>query len=408
MSAAAGPRLDDSGRRWFAIASLAWITVSVFLAPRIDLPALQIASLAMLPAALAHLALTFPSRTDLVKNYPNAVWVAYVVCVVPAAVGIRSLALGPEGGFVLTSITLGLSAIGAAVLAARLVPSAVQRRSSPDTHAARIALLGLAITLLALATRGTTPLAEAGLPALPVALFVANGRLRRSGWSAAPPAGPGRRADGVTLEQIAPGMAHAMRKPLAIVSEHLRSLGSTASNPAPNHQLRECAQLVEQLQHLVDGVLDLARGQSAPKLRGLPLQHVLDQAVRDVRTRFPAAEIETSPASGSLMADEVSLRCMLVNLMENALEAPDAPPWVRVDVEHQGKWVQIVVEDRGGGLPPEVRRQLFEPFVTTKTGGIGLGLATVRQVALAHGGSVQALATPEGTRFVVRLPAQTP
>jgi len=408
MNAGAAPRADDSGWRWLGIAALAWITASVLLAPRVDLPALQIASLAMLPAALAHLALTFPTPTDLVKNYPNSVWVAYVVCAVPAAVGIRSVALGPEGGLVLTSITLGLSAIGGAVLAARLVPSAVRQRSTPDTHAARIALLGLSVTLLSLATRGATPLAEAGLPALPVALFVASGWLRRRESSAVPPAGHGPRTDGVTLEQIAPGMAHAMRKPLAILSEHLRSLGRAASDPEPEHKLRESAHLVEQLQHLVDGVLDLARGQSAPKLRGLPLQQVLDLAVRDIRTRFPAAEIETSPASGSIMADEVSLRCMLVNLMENALETPNAPQWVRVGVEHQGQWVQIEVEDRGGGLPPEVRRQLFEPFVTTKAGGIGLGLATVRQVARAHGGGVEALATPEGVRFVVRLRAQVP
>ena len=408
MSAAAGPRPDDSGRRWFAIASLAWITVSVFLAPRIDLPAVQIASLAMLPAVLAHLALTFPTRTDLVKNYPSAVWVAYAVCVVPAAVGVRSVALGPEGGLVLTSITLGLAAIGGAVLVARLVPSAIEQRPSPATRAARVALLGLAVTLLALAARGATPLAEAGLPAFPLSVLVASEWLRRSGRSALPRADLRRSANGVTLEQIAPGMAHAMRKPLAIVSEHLRSLGHTASDPEPKHQIQESVQLVEQLQHLVDGVLDLARGQSAPKLRGLPLQHVLNQAVRDIRARFPAAQIEARPTSGSLMADEVSLRCLLVNLMENALEVPDAPQWVRVDVDHQGQWVQIEVEDRSGGLPPEVRSQPFEPFVTTKIGGIGLGLATVRQVALAHGGSVVALGTPEGTRFVVRLPAQAP
>jgi signal transduction histidine kinase len=343
-----------------------------------------------------------------VKNYPNAVWVAYVVCVVPAAVGVRSVALGPEGGVVLTTITLGLSAIAGVVLVARLVPSATQKRPSPATHAARIALLGLAVTLLALAARRATPLAEAGLPAFPVALLVASEWLRRSRRSGLPQARPGRRADGVTLEQIAPGMAHAMRKPLAIVSEHLRSLGYTASGPEPTHKLQESVQLVEQLQHLVDSVLDLARGQSAPKLRGLPLQHVLDQAVRDIRARFPAAEIEVGPSGGSLMADEVSLRCLLVNLMENALEVPDAPQWVRVDVEHQGQWVQIEVEDRSGGLPPEVRSHLFEPFVTAKIGGIGLGLATVRQVSLAHGGSVVALDTPEGTRFVVRLPAQAP
>jgi signal transduction histidine kinase len=70
--------------------------------------------------------------------------------------------------------------------------------------------------------------------------------------------------------------------------------------------------------------------------------------------------------------------------------------------------VEIEVEDRSGGIPEQDRPRLFEPFFTTKPGGAGLGLATVREVARAHGGQVEALTTPLGTRFVVRLPADAP
>jgi two-component system sensor histidine kinase HydH len=96
---------------------------------------------------------------------------------------------------------------------------------------------------------------------------------------------------------------------------------------------------------------------------------------------------------------------VLSNLLENAIFA--ASPVGRVDVggRRDGSFVELVVEDSGPGVDPDARRRLFEPLVTTKAKGIGLGLALVKRIVERHGGEVShAPRDGAGARFVVRLP----
>ena len=81
---------------------------------------------------------------------------------------------------------------------------------------------------------------------------------------------------------------------------------------------------------------------------------------------------------------------------------------MRVSGRVDGPMVELAVEDSGPGVDVEVRRRLFEPLVTNKTNGIGLGLALVKRIVTRHGGDVAyAPRDGGGARFVVRLPART-
>jgi signal transduction histidine kinase len=111
------------------------------------------------------------------------------------------------------------------------------------------------------------------------------------------------------------------------------------------------------------------------------------------------------PAEGevTLLADAEQLRQMVTNLVINAIEAAAPGGWVRIELAETLASVQLKVLDSGSGPSAEVVDRLFEPFVTGKPEGIGLGLPVVRQIAAAHGGAVR-LCAGRPTCFEVTLP----
>jgi signal transduction histidine kinase len=98
-----------------------------------------------------------------------------------------------------------------------------------------------------------------------------------------------------------------------------------------------------------------------------------------------------------------------MNLVDNAVHAAGAGGQVRLAGRVEGAMVEIAVEDNGRGVDADTRRRLFEPLITTKTKGIGLGLALVKRIVTRHGGDVVYAPRPGGgARFVVRLPIEAP
>ncbi len=396
------------GVRGSAVLGLVWIYVAWILSQYTGMHRAYLASLAFLPAVLVHVSLTYPSLAPLARNSPLVLGASYLVCAVPAAIGLRAAVGSPETESVLRAATLGLSALACALLLANLVRAASPREAARDRFAARIGLAGLAVSIASLIAISRWPEASIGVAAFPIALVLGAtwtgfGDARAS---RVPEPEGARERSAITLEQIGVELAHSMRKPLEAVSNQLEESMRSISDPNEQRRLKESVELLGQMHHLIEGVLDLARGQSKPRARRLRLETLLDQAVEEVRRRFPEAVIQSKPVEGFVQGDEVTLRCVIVNLLENALEASTERPWARISAERSAQWCEIAVEDQAGGLPDVVRAHLFEPFITTKPRGIGLGLTTVREACLAHGGQIAAEEIPNGTRFVVRLPIQ--
>ncbi len=118
---------------------------------------------------------------------------------------------------------------------------------------------------------------------------------------------------------------------------------------------------------------------------------------RKVELRVDAA------AAVTLMADQEQLRHLLLNLVLNAVEAVPPGGKVRIVSRVVDDQATVAIQDTGPGPPPDVADRLFEPFSTGKPEGVGLGLAVARQIAEAHGGSLEFTADT-GTCFTVRLP----
>jgi two-component system sensor kinase FixL len=110
-----------------------------------------------------------------------------------------------------------------------------------------------------------------------------------------------------------------------------------------------------------------------------------------------------------LLVDKVQIQQVLVNLMRNAAEAMAESPRRELTIATeaiQDTAVEITVADTGPGIPDEVAQRLFQPFVTTKTGGMGIGLAISQSIVEAHGGQLSMRPNEGGgTIFQFRLPA---
>jgi signal transduction histidine kinase len=131
----------------------------------------------------------------------------------------------------------------------------------------------------------------------------------------------------------------------------------------------------------------------------------------DARERGIELELLVAPGLPAVMGDDVQLAQVFLNLLVNALDAADvargeAQPRVRVLLEASGAHLVARVEDSGPGVPEANVAVIFEPFVTTKRTGLGMGLAITRSIVEAHHGAIAVGRSPlGGAAFEVRLPA---
>lgn len=193
------------------------------------------------------------------------------------------------------------------------------------------------------------------------------------------------------LGQVSGGLAHQMRNGLTgarlAVQLSLREAGADSDTSALEVALRQLTLLEAHVKRF----LDLGRAGTFSR-EPFDLATVVSEAVELVRPRCWHAGIELvwSPAAAGatqLLGDAGQLAGVLFNLLGNAIEA--AGPGGRVEVRlGRGERLWLEVSDTGPGPPPEIADRLFEPFVTGKPEGVGLGLAMVRQVVEAHGGQV--------------------
>lgn len=218
-----------------------------------------------------------------------------------------------------------------------------------------------------------------------------------------------RASRAATTGTLAMGIAHEIATPLGIIVGRAEQLESrVGSDPKASRAVRIIAEQAAQINQVVRGFLDLARG-NFPALRPVDPADVIRGAQRLVEHRFVAAQIilivhlnEPLPA---LAGDLRLLEHAIVNLLLNACEASGVGTTVDVWVRAENLHVDIVVEDQGIGIGDENITRATEPFFTTKPEGSGLGLAIANEIVNIHRGTL--VIEPReggGTRARIRLP----
>jgi signal transduction histidine kinase len=209
--------------------------------------------------------------------------------------------------------------------------------------------------------------------------------------------------------QMAAGIAHEVRNPLTVI----KLLVQAATDPrrAAGFRPRDLRVLegeILRLEQIISAFLDFARP-PRPTKKTVAARGLIDECLAGVAARAELQRVEVRldapPELPALDADPGQIKQVVYNLMFNALDVLTAGGTIRVGASAAGGELTVRVADTGPGLPAGLEGRIFDPFVSTKETGLGLGLSICKRIVEAHGGSIAAANAPAGgATFVVRLP----
>jgi signal transduction histidine kinase len=216
------------------------------------------------------------------------------------------------------------------------------------------------------------------------------------------------------IGKMAAHVTHEIRNPLSAMGLNVEMLEEELGD-APGAGRAEVTNLlaaikreVQRLEHLSEEYLRVAR-LPQPRMEAedasATVREIVEFARREIETSGCTVSLHVADGLPPALFDEAQLRQALLNLLRNAREAMPGGGPVEVCVAAEGMSVVIDIDDRGGGIPEEIRSRVFAPFFSTKGEGTGLGLAITRHIVEAHGGTV--VCQPRqggGTRFRIALP----
>lgn len=211
------------------------------------------------------------------------------------------------------------------------------------------------------------------------------------------------------MGRMAASLAHQIRTPLASALLYVSQLNRMATNNTMQQRFSgKALQSLKGLEKLIADMLLFANG-GGNEREQLDAQQLLAQALEPLQHRLAEQGIELlrdfEPGEHLLVVNPIMLASALQNLLTNALQAMPDGGRLTLSLRSDNGMVGLGVRDSGPGIDPALQPRLFEPFVTSRAGGTGLGLAVVQAVARAMGGEVRCESRPgEGAQFTLRLP----
>ncbi len=215
------------------------------------------------------------------------------------------------------------------------------------------------------------------------------------------------------LGETAAAVAHELKNPLVAIGGFAQRLHRDLEPDHPHRPKLEI--IVDQVAHMEQMLREMLDYSRPLELNLAP--QALDELVEEVMglCALLAQEAEVALVSRledgptPTVMDSARIKQVLLNLVQNAVQASPRGGTVEVRARRQGRQAVVEVSDQGPGVPPEHRAKLFSPFFTTKQGGTGLGLAISRKIVVAHGGRLELdEARCQGSTFVMTLPLNGP
>ncbi len=217
--------------------------------------------------------------------------------------------------------------------------------------------------------------------------------------------------------QLASTLAHELNQPLGAILRNAEAAELFLQDPAPDlDELRAIMADIRKDDQRAGEVIDRMRGlmkQRKAEHCPLDLNHLTGEVIAlvqaDARKRHVRLTLDFDTALPPVQCDLVQLQQVLINLLLNAFDSlednlPESP-LVTVSVRPAGAKVEIAVSDNGSGIAPDNMQQIFSPFFTSKTSGLGMGLAISRGIVEAHGGQLRAENNESGGAiFTISLP----
>ena len=212
-----------------------------------------------------------------------------------------------------------------------------------------------------------------------------------------------------TLGELAAGLAHEIRNPLAGIAGVMELLGQDLPESSPSREIWKDARAeIQQIQKILNDLLEYARPRP-PQFQAGDLNTTAEQAVhlarQQVLTRPIRIEMVRSPDLPPVEHDAAQIQQVLLNLLLNAVQAIDGAGAVEVRLSPLDGCALVSVTDSGRGIDPSHLPNIFRPFFTTKGKGTGLGLSLAQRIVEGHGGRIEVSSTVgKGSQFTVWLP----
>jgi two-component system, NtrC family, sensor kinase len=212
-----------------------------------------------------------------------------------------------------------------------------------------------------------------------------------------------------TLGELATGLAHEIRNPLAGIAGVIEIIGRDlpASSPA-RAMVKDVRLEINQINRILSDLLDTARPHPPQMMRSnlnTTVEHAVMLARQQVLSKPIKIELEQDPDLGEVEHDSDQIHQVVLNLLLNAVQAIDGPGTVTVKVGSQHDCATVTVSDTGRGMTEQEQAQIFRPFFTTRSNGTGLGLSLVRRIIEEHLGNIAVTSSPgQGSTFEVQLP----
>lgn len=220
------------------------------------------------------------------------------------------------------------------------------------------------------------------------------------------------------MGEMASALAHELNQPLSALANYMKGSRRLLENSSDDNaavlrdamdkaaeQALRAGQIIRRLRDFV------ARGESERRVEDVRklVEEASALALVGVKDKGVQVRFSLAPRADFVLADKVQIQQVLLNLMRNAIEAMEEVHKRELAVSTAlvgDNMIEISVADTGAGISPEIAAQLFQPFVTTKRQGMGVGLSISRTIIEAHGGSIAPRPNPGGgTVFAFTLPA---
>ena len=212
------------------------------------------------------------------------------------------------------------------------------------------------------------------------------------------------------LGQLAAGIAHEIRNPLTSINILIHSL--TGNYPAGNshrEDLKVIAEEINRINEIVDQFLRFAKP-APPRLEKAEVLSIIEETLQLLRPQIEKQRIEVRKEFQPLpliLMDREQMKQAILNLLLNAVQAMPKGGHLSLKgrLPEEDRWMKLSIQDSGVGIPGEDIDKLFDPFFSTKEGGIGLGLSITHRIIDQHDGKIEVESAPgKGTLFTVWLP----
>jgi len=216
-----------------------------------------------------------------------------------------------------------------------------------------------------------------------------------------------------TLGELATGLAHEIRNPLAGIAGVIEIVGRDLPSTSPARAVvKDVRQEIARINRTLTDLLETARPHP-PQIRQSNLNTTVEHAVmlarQQVLSKPIRIELQKAPDLPEVDHDSDQIHQVLLNLLLNAVQAMDGEGTVRVEIGSQESHAVLLVSDTGRGIPPQHLANIFRPFYTTKGNGTGLGLSLARRIVEEHHGRIEVSSVEgSGSKFTVLLPFHAP